>query len=172
MVSAISPGSIMTLLARSGILSGALLLMLCGGMAAAEDAKPAELTAAQRKELQLVAAEFRRAKTTVETRLALIEKAASISPAGVEPLAETGLKELHQELGSYRQQFMKGAAGAAASRITPEAVAEVMALRMKILEVTHREELSKEAIVEISDPALARLKEIILVGRAEVFAKA
>jgi uncharacterized protein YkwD len=128
-------------------------------------------TPAQKKELQAIVAEFRKPKMPVETRLELIERAAAIHTSGVEDLAAVVTKEMHKELAVYRQQFMKASAGAAATRVTPAAVMEITALRAKILDLTKRDDLSKEMIVEVSDPALARLKEIVLVDRNEVLAK-
>jgi uncharacterized protein YkwD len=156
-----------------------LLLMLlavagsttASGPVAAQEAK-AKLSPAARKELQAIAVDFRKSKTTVEQRLELIHRAGKIDPAGVEPLAETLLRDVAKALTPYSKQFMKAAATAVAQRVTADTVAEITALRAKVQEVAHREELSKEAIIETSDPALARLKELILVSRADVFAKA
>lgn len=155
-------------------IGGACVLLVVLTFASAggadEGVKRPALTTAQKKQLQLLVAEFRKSRT-VAARVVTIDKAAEIDPIAVEPLAELVAKELHKELAPYRQQFLKAAATAAGARVNPSTVAEVTDLRMKVLELTKREELSKEAIVEFSDPALARLKEIILVDRAEVLAK-
>src|SRR5690349_4029757 len=125
-----------------------LLVVLTFAVArgADEGAKRPELTTAQKKQLQLLVSEFRKART-VAARVATIDKAAEIDPTAVEPLAELVAKELHKELAPYRQQFLKAAAAAAGARVNPSAVAEVTEPRAKVLELTKREGLTKEAIV-------------------------
>lgn len=151
---------------------GVVLGCLVASWSVAQQTPPAEkpraeLTAAQKKQVQLLSAEFRKTKS-IDARVEIIARAAQIDAVAVEPLAELVAKEIHKELTPYRQQFLRAAAATAGARVNPAAVAEVTQLRGKVLELSKREDLSKEMIVEVSDPALARLKEIALVDRTEV----
>jgi uncharacterized protein YkwD len=140
---------------------------LAATLAAAEP----KLTPEQKKELQSIAADFRKTKSA-EQRVALIDQAGEIDAAGVEPLAELVVKELQKDLTAYRQQYMKAAGTLVGGKLSAEAVAEIAGLREKVLSLKEREDLSKEMIVEVGDPALARLKELILINRRQVVAKA
>src|SRR5688572_19120358 len=144
----------------------AIALCVTAPSAFAEDAKPQELTPAQKKQVQAFAAEFKRAKDPA--RLQLIRIAGEGGPAAVEPLMEIIGKELSQDLTAYRQQYMKAAGAAAAGKLSPENIAEITDLRAKMKDLSSQEELTKEMIAEIGDPALARLKELILIGREAV----
>lgn len=144
---------------------------LCmGSELAADDGKQVELTPVQKKQVQTLLGEFRKARP-VDAKVAIIERAGEIDAKAIVPLAELAAKDLQKELVPYRQQFVKGAASAAGGRVSAAALEEIAALRTKVLELKQREDLSKEMIVEVGDPALARLKALILVDRSEVLEK-
>lgn len=146
------------------------LLLAVAPLAHADDSRKS-LTPDQRKEVAAIANEFRRARDA-DARLALIEKAAAVHPSAIEGLSIIVGKELTKELTSYRQQFGKAAAGAVGQRVNPASVQEIAALRTRVLGLAKQEELTKEQIVEVSDPALARLKELILIKPSDILAGA
>jgi uncharacterized protein YkwD len=130
-------------------------------------AEPTAATPEQRKQVQALAAEFRKAGDAT-TRMTLIRQADEIHPSGVEALRAIVIKELRPKLDKYRQQFLRAAAGLVGEKLQPQAVQEILMLRAKVNELRHLEGLTNEQIVAIGDPALARLKELILVDRAQV----
>lgn len=147
----------------------AIVFLLATGVSTfAADAKTPELSPTQKKSLQTAISAFKRERSA-ERRLELIVRVGEISPSGVEPLLDQLNKELQKELAGYRQQLTKAAAGALAERVNDAALQEITGLRMQIQTLAKREDLSKEMIKEVSDPALLRLKQLILIDRAEVF---
>ncbi len=136
----------------------------------AADEKPS-LTVAQRKEMQELISEFKRARGQTEQRLAVLDKLAQIGPLAVNGAAEVIAKDIQRALIDYRLQFGRTATQAFVGKVDEKNVQEVLQLRAKVLELGRGENLTKDAIEQISDPALARLKEILLVSREEVFAR-
>src|SRR5690606_26941371 len=63
------------------------------------------------------------------------------------------------------------AGGLVGEKLQPAALQEITLLRGQVLELRQRQDLSKELIREVGDPALARLKELILIDRAQVLAR-
>ncbi len=136
--------------------------------ALAADSKPTELSPTQKKAVQTAISAFKRERSA-ERRLELIVRVGDINPGSVEPMLDQLTKELHKELAGYRQQLTKAAAHAIAARTSDVAVQEITMLRTQIQMLAKREDLSKEMIREVSDPALERLKQLILIDRAEVY---
>ncbi|HTN75806.1 MAG TPA: CAP domain-containing protein [Pirellulaceae bacterium] len=127
-----------------------------------------ELTPAQKKAIQSIAVEFRKTKVA-DARMKLIRQAGEIAPAGIEPLLQMVGTELNKELLQYRTLYIKAASGTASEKLNAATVQEMTELRAKVLQLSQREDLSKEMIVEVGDPALARLKQLVLVDAREVF---
>lgn len=143
---------------------------LAGGPQSGRAAEPraGALTGEQLREQAAILAEFRRAKASPEQRLAIIDKAAEHSRFTLRNLLEALLKEMNRPLSDYRQQFTKAAGEATGQRANPLNLQQVAELRANVLTLAKQEGLTKEMIVATSDPALQRLKEIILVSRDEV----
>ena len=150
-------------------------LILIFGLAAAggDSARSAEprkgtLTAEQLKQQAVLIADFRKARAMPEKRLELIERAAELSPQTLKNVLAILEKEIGKPLAEYRQQFMNAAAQLASRRTNEENLAEIKELRGRVLALSKEENLTKEMIVEVGDPALKRLKEIILIDRKEI----
>lgn len=74
-----------------------------------------------------------------------------------------------QRLPNYSAGFQKAAEGLLKQRVPKgDAMTEIIALRKTIREVAARAELTKEMIEATSDPALARLEELLVVSSKEV----
>lgn len=149
------------------------LLVFCLFIAAspavvfAQPRKPA-LTREQQEQQAALLVEFRKTKATPDKRLPLLERASELGPRALQSCLEIIVKEFAKPLGDYRQQFMKAAAQAVAKRSTTSNLQEIAELRAKVLTLAKEENLTKEQIVSIDDPALKRLKEIIIFDRADV----
>ncbi len=137
--------------------------------AAAEPRKPA-LSVEQRKELTGLITEFRQVRREPEKRLEVIERMAALGPIGLANLLEVINLELGKQLSDYRQAFSKAAAGVIAGRTGNANLEEINRRRKEVLDLSPNEGLTKEQIVSVSDPALARLKELILITPQDVHA--
>jgi uncharacterized protein YkwD len=146
------------------------LVCLSGRQLAAADTKPM-LTPEQRKEVQDLLVEFRKARGQSDARLELIDKLADIGLPALNQVEQQVFKDLQRPLADYRQQFARTAAQVFAAQAGMKQAEEVAELRAKAVEASRQEKLTKEQIVEVIDPAIARLKEILLVDRQDVFAK-
>jgi uncharacterized protein YkwD len=155
---------------RTSLLTMVVVILLWAAprLSSAEPKKPA-LTKEQQEQQAALIAEFRKTRTTPEKRLDVVERAARLSPYTLRACLDIVSKELRKPLADYRTQFMRAVSQAVAKRSTPADVQEITELRGKVLELAKREELNKEMIVSVSDPALARLKEIIVFKREDVF---
>jgi uncharacterized protein YkwD len=94
--------------------------------------------------------------------LAVGPGAAAIASAAVE-------RELRPLLRHYSSRFQQQAAVAGKRKAQGADLNEVVQLRQKILGLQHRGEgFTKAAIIAEGDPALRRLEEIFIIGRARV----
>ncbi|WP_254513216.1 CAP domain-containing protein [Anatilimnocola floriformis] len=150
-----------------------LLLFVSGTatwLAAAENEPPA-LSSLERKRIDGVVAGYRAAKAQ-PAKLRQITTAAEISPAALNAIDEIVSKELNAGLERYRKQVAQAATAAYAKRLDQKALPEIEELRKKVLDQARGEkELTKEMIVDNSDPALLRLREILLIDRTLVVEK-
>lgn len=146
------------------------LLFVFGGaapFAAAIDA-PAKISAEERKKIDAVVADYRRAKEQSE-KLKQIEAAATTNLVALNTIDMIVTRELNAALQRYRPQVSRAATLAYAKRLDNDALPEIEALRKTVLDQARGDaELTKEMIVSKSDPALQRLREIILLDRATV----
>jgi uncharacterized protein YkwD len=146
-----------------------LLPLLAEPGAAAEPRKPA-LTVEQRKELQGLIVEYRKARAEPDLRLEVIDRMAKLGPIGLTNLLEVINQELGKQLTDYRQAFSKAAGAIIAKRTEVANLQEIALLRKVVLDLSKEEGLTKEQIVEKSDPALAKLKTLILLSPQEILA--
>lgn len=142
--------------------------LLFAAPAAAQVPGKALLNAQQREEVAKLLVEFRRVRGQPEKRQAVIERAGKIAPIAVGQVLEIVRKELEPQLADYRQQFAKAASAVIAARTAPERLEEIKQIRVTMLDLAHKEDLTKAEIVATSDPGLARLKELILVSRDDI----
>lgn len=156
------------------IFVAAVALGLSGATASREllaaEQRPAPLKPEQLREQAALLAEFRKAKGDQDERLKLIDRAAEHSVYTLKNVLEVIGKELNRPLADYRQQFSKGAAELIGRRASPVNLQQVAELRSRVLALSKNEGLTKEQIVAVGDPALAQLKQIMLIQRDEVLA--
>lgn len=130
-------------------------------------AEPAVNVSAEAKRLQ---GEFRRAKSA-DDRQAIAGALLELGADGGRRLHATARAEFVQQLPRYSAGFQKAAAEVLRQRSAKgDPTAEIAALRQTILDVAARPGLTKEMIVAKSDPALARLEELLVVAAADVLA--
>lgn len=123
----------------------------------------AALTEQQEKILTIALKDFRGAP---QQRMTAAKRALSVGPAGAQRLLDKIEVELEPPLAKYREVCTKLAAAEYAKRsVTPEKLAE---LRAKVLDLRKEENLTKEKIVEIADPAMKELAALILVDRVSL----
>lgn len=137
---------------------------------AAETKKPV-LSDVQRKEIQEVISQFRKARGQQEHRLAAIEQMQKLGPSGLAQLLDIIQKESGKPIGEYRLAFFKAAASEGAKKLNESSLSEIAKLRGEVLALSKQPELKKEDILRVGDPGLARLKELILFSREDVLAK-
>lgn len=157
----------MTPILRPAIL---LLLIGCAASALAQGEKHL-LSDDQRKEIQDIIDEFRNVRGMQEQRLAAIERMQPIGTLGLKQLLEIIQKELGKQVSDYRQSFAKAAVMEGIKHLSESNLAEIARLREEVLALSKQAELKKEEIVKVSDPGLARLKELIVFGRENVLRK-
>lgn len=153
----------------AALLAAALLPRFAAQAIAADPRKPA-LTVEQRKELQGLIVEFRKVRAQPEARLEVIDRMARLGPIGLTNLLEVINQELGKQLADYRQAFSKAAGAIIARRTEVASLQEIGQLRKVVIDLSQEEGLTKEQIVEKSDPALARLKTLILIGPQDILA--
>jgi uncharacterized protein YkwD len=148
-----------------------LIVALLGGAtaSAAQPRKPA-LTADERKALTALITEFRQVRMQPEKRFAVIDRMARLGPIGLANLLEVINVELFKRLADYRQAFSRAAATRFAARTQPADLKEIMRLREEVLDLSKDEGFTKQQIISVADPALARLKELILISPADILA--
>jgi uncharacterized protein YkwD len=149
------------------LLASMYVLFGCCGGALAEPSPSMAPSPAERKQLQAVATEFHDSLDAAK-RLELIRQADEIHPQGAETLRAAIIKQLQPKLHKYRQQFVRVATGLVGEKLQPEAIQEITILRTQVQALRQHEALTKEMIRETGDPALARLKELLLIRRTQV----
>jgi len=114
--------------------------------------------------------EFTAARRDAARRAELVAEAKRSGDAFVLGLDKAIGRELYPQLQHYRQSFYAQAAALAGKRVAHVDLEEVARLRQTVLGLQHRPDFSKELIIRLGDPALARLREIFVIGRDEVLA--
>ena len=147
-----------------------IALLCAASVSAVEPRKPA-LSADERKQLTALITEFRQVRSQPEKRLDVIDRMAKLGPIGLANLLEVINVELFKRLADYRQAFSKAAAAQFAARSEPADLKEIGRLREEVLDLSKDDGLTKARIVAVGDPALVRLKELILISPAEILTK-
>ena len=147
------------------LLAGCLVLLTspCPGV---------DSTAENAAEVRRLQAEFKRAKSPAE-RQAIAAGLLELGADGGRRLHASARAEFSQRLPKYSTSFQQAAADALRLRAGKgDPVAEIATLRKTIRDVAARSELTKQMIEEQSDPALARLEELLVVSAADVLGAA
>ncbi|MDX1963752.1 MAG: CAP domain-containing protein [Pirellulales bacterium] len=130
-----------------------------------------KLTKVQERQLGAALASYRRYARSPRHRAAAVEKAITYGPEGIARIRHLIVKDLEPQLSKYRGLFTEAAWATSQSRLQAISSAEVTQLRQSVLELTKEEQLTKPQIVAVADPAVARLGELLLMDRTEIFAK-
>jgi uncharacterized protein YkwD len=157
---------------KAALQAGALVaiagLACLGNRLFSAEARPPAVSAEQLRQISSLMTEFRKVRSDPERRLEVIDRAAETGPAAVKNLLEIVNKELGKQLTDYRELFLKAALQVVAKRTGEANLQEILELRNRVLQQAKNENLTKETIVSASDPALVRLKALILVDRQEI----
>lgn len=137
----------------------------------AAEQRPAELTIKQRRELNRLIAQFRRARNDPGKRARYVEQAIALGEPAVSALFELIVREMHPQLKRYRNLLYKETVIRCEERIGKADLGEIVQLRGTVLGLSKGPNFTKEAIVARADPAIKRLEEIFLVDRSEVLAR-
>lgn len=129
------------------------------------------LSDVQRKEIQEVIAQFRKVRGQQEQRLAAIEKMQGLGPIGLSQLLDIIEKESRKPINDYRLAFFKAATAEGVKKLNDGNLTEIAKLRSEVLALSKQPELKKEDIIKVGDPALTRLKELIIFNREDVITK-
>lgn len=122
----------------------------------------------ERKKVDAAIVGYRKAQDDAE-RLAQIDKAAAASEHALDALDDLVSRELVGMLQKYRASVGRAATQIYAQRLSKDAVPEIVELQKKVLDqASGKAELTKESIVQNSNPAIKRLKEIVLLDRKTV----
>ena len=153
------------------VIAGGAIGSAFANLALGAEPRKGALTNEQLEQQAALLAEFRKAKLSPEKRFDIIDRATELSPITLNKVLEILGKELNKPLSDYRQQFMKAAAHVAGQRTNAANLQVIGELRVRVLALSKQENLTKEMIVEVGDPGLKRLQELIVVGRDEVVIK-
>ena len=137
----------------------------------AEQRRPAKLTVKQRRELNRLIAQFRRALQDPDKRTQYVEQATALGRPAVSGLFELIGQEMYPQLRRYRNLFNQETATLSKERIGTANLGEIIQLRETVLGLSQGPNFTKEAIIARGDPALKRLEEIFLVDCSEVLVK-
>lgn len=114
--------------------------------------------------------QYRRARRDLEAKAAAIAQAGAVGPAAVEAVQELVEQDLDPMLDRYRLEFLKAAKIAAAQKYQAANLQEVAQLREQVLALGKDPELTKEKIVQIADPAMRQLEELLVLSPEAVLA--
>ncbi len=130
--------------------------------------EPAQLSYAQRQQIQKLVGMYRLAKADKEKKKEAVRLAIQHSPIAAAALLEVIGRELAPQIERYRNNFFKQAQSLANKQVAKVDLAEIQALRQKVLSLSRRPDFSKELIEREADPAMRRLEEIFVLDRQKV----
>ena len=151
-------------------LSLACLVVLSAFSLPAQDAPPAKLTLEQRKEVTKLLGDYRRARTDLEKKKAAVDRIIEIGGPAIKNMMPVVGKELQGSLLKYKNNFQKKATLAYKDKLKTVDLQRIQTLRAQVLALKEKENLQKEEIVRVADPALAELETSFIVTPEEVFA--
>jgi uncharacterized protein YkwD len=140
------------------------------GLDAALPEASGNLTLAQRGRVQKLLGDFRRAAGNSAQMESAVNKLLSIGGAAVPQLLVEVNKILQPQLKQYGEAFKQQAAAVQASRGGAN-MTEVERLRAQVLALKELPNLTKDMIVQQGDPAMDKLREMLVVDRAAVLEK-
>ena len=147
-------------------LAAVLVIALAVGMSSAREESASDKLSP--RELAALQARFRSAKGDPDERRRLVEDAVARGLAAAEAVLGVVERELGPQVRRYHEMFYRQAvqlAGKKARQTPPE---EVAALRGVVLALQQRPDFSGELIRQVADPAMRRLRELLLISPDEV----
>ncbi len=131
---------------------------------------PYKPTPRERREAERLVGRYRRAKNDLDKKAQVIQEAMAGGPYVLSAVFQVLGQELYPQLEKYRARFAEQAARIGKRQLGSADLEEIARLRAAVLELSKRPELTKQMILQVADPAVARLAEIFLVNRFEVLA--
>lgn len=147
-------------------LAAVLVIALAVGMSSAREESASDKLSP--RELAALQARFRSAKGDPDERRRLVEDAVARGLAAAEAVLGVVERELGPQVRRYHEMFYRQAvqlAGKKARQTPPE---EVAAMRGVVLALQQRPDFSGELIRQVADPAMRRLRELLLISPDEV----
>lgn len=126
-------------------------------------AEAPRLTTQEKRAIRKVLGSYRRARRDLDAKAAAIAQAASLGPTAVEEVLQLVNADLKPMLDRYRQDFLKASRTAAAKKYQSANMEEVAKLQQTVLALQQDPELTKETIVQVADPAMLRLQELLIL---------
>ena len=132
---------------------------------------PAKLTPEQRREANRFVGLFRRARGKPDARAQIVADAIEHGRPAVAATYSAIVREMYPKLKAYRGKFYQQAVAAIRARAGNVNFQEIVTLRQTVLALPAAPNFTKETITRLADPAVQRLKEILVIGRANVLAR-
>ncbi len=141
-----------------------VILVAVAGMAFARG-QEAALTPAQREEVAKLMTAFRQARSAPKRRPAIVEKLLKFGEPAVKQLGEVIEAELETAIPPYHTALVKQAAGVLKKQAAGTMPQTIRDLQSKVLTLRTRDDLTKETIVSVADPAM---KQLAAVGFVDI----
>ncbi|RMF92261.1 MAG: hypothetical protein D6741_15135, partial [Planctomycetota bacterium] len=135
-----------------------------------DHAVAAELSAGDQRLVRSLVSKYRSSRTTDEAKDEIVAQIVELGSDAVDVLLPVLERELGPQLQRYRDQFLRQARTVAARRTSSVNPAEVASIRQAVLALKEQPNLTKDMILRVGDPGLARLRELLLVPRSEILA--
>ncbi len=129
---------------------------------------PVKLTPDQRREANRFVGLFRRARGKPDARAQIVVDAIEHGRPAVLAVQSAIVREMYPKLKAYRGMFYRQAVATMRARAGNTNFQEIATLRQTVLGLPPAANLTKETIIRLADPAVKRLKEILVIGRADV----
>lgn len=113
-------------------------------------------------------ARFRAAKGDPDERRRLVEEAVARGPAAAEAVLGVIERELGPQVRRYHELFYRQAVQLAGKKAKTTPLEEVAALRAVVLGLQQRPDFSGDLIRRTADPAMQRLRELLLIAPDDV----
>ncbi|GAB6187594.1 CAP domain-containing protein [Thermopirellula anaerolimosa] len=113
-------------------------------------------------------ARFRAARGDLGERRRLVEEAVARGPAVAESVLGVIERELGPQVKRYHELFYRQAVQLAGKKARRTPVEEVAGLRAAVLGLQQRPDFSGDLIRQVADPAMQRLRELLLISPDEV----
>ncbi len=125
-------------------------------------------TLAEKRAARTLTGQFRRARRDIDGQARVLAEAMQAGPHAVSEIHELIGFQLQPEVAKYREKFSAIAAKMAKQKIAGADMQEVATLQAQVNALRADENLTKEKVKQVGDPAMERLAELLLVDRVSV----